>query len=241
MAQGVQRLQRYQPRWRARGFTISEPSSCSREAYCVAIIELFYFFLPANRGRGAFRFDYNPSARTFTLFSGNTPGGPWHGTTQTLSLDALPNPPFVISNMRVGLWGRQWNPAAVRAIVLLSPSALLHTDLCAYMQNVAGGIKSLSLRSVSRVDLPRLLRPLLPLLRLPPSSRCHHARPFKSESLRDSPMHRGQQFQPTLLVYPLHPQCASRFRSTPLMLSGWDLRSGMISPRNLTGAQCVVR
>lgn len=60
-----------------------------------------------------------------------------------MSLDALPNPPFVISNMRVGLWGRQWNPAAVRAMLLLLPSALLHTDLCAYMQNVAGGIKSL--------------------------------------------------------------------------------------------------
>ena len=68
----------------------------------------------ATKGRGAFRIDYSPTARTFTVFSGNTPGGPWHPTTQTLSLDNMPNPPFVMSGFRVGLFGRQWSTAAVR-------------------------------------------------------------------------------------------------------------------------------
>ena len=60
------------------------------------------------KGTGAFRLDFNAVARTITIFSGTAPGGPWYGTTQTLSLDTLPLPPYVISSLRVGLWGRQW-------------------------------------------------------------------------------------------------------------------------------------
>jgi len=69
--------------------------------------------LPATRGRGAFRIDYDPIVRAFTVYSGNSPDGPWHSTTQTIALDAMPNPPYVISNFVVGLVGRQFNPASV--------------------------------------------------------------------------------------------------------------------------------
>lgn len=60
------------------------------------------------KGTGSFRLDFNAAARTITVFMGTTPGGPWYGTTMTTSLDTLPLPPFAMSSLRVGLWGRQW-------------------------------------------------------------------------------------------------------------------------------------
>ena len=72
------------------------------------------------KGTGAFRIDFNAAARTFTVYSGTAPGGPWFGTTQTLSLDTLTLPPLTISSLRVGLWGRQWT-SQVRAFVFAFP------------------------------------------------------------------------------------------------------------------------
>lgn len=69
---------------------------------------LLFFRRSGPKGTGAYRIDFNAAARTFTIFSGSIPGGPWHSTTQTVSLDTLPLPPYVMSSFRVGLWARQW-------------------------------------------------------------------------------------------------------------------------------------